>query len=394
MFYIVPNMSSDDKSREANIAESFRNELISLNSSIIEQVTDIVSKNEPASDLWPQLRKVNFDYKAKRSKILEPEKPKPEPVSPQAMAKPSQQDDFKHRILEEDVSIVWPLSPQLQSSLQIPATAEKVTIQGEPASTLRLALEDLLTQGNVLYQYFQRAVVRISPDTVVKINKSQDTTEVHILDHIRKHTQELPVPTPLGMIRIGKWAYTFTSFIPGISLDSVWSNLSLDKKCHVREQLNHHFAELRRLPIPSEEGYLGGGLPLICKGGHRFRKESSTPIANNAQFNDFLLDDSCMEQARLDYVRGCMPSDHRIVMTHGDLCPLNILVESEDVLTITGIVDWETGGAYPEYWEYVNAFRSSFIDRSDWCLYLPEFGIGKFFDEYARDHVIERFATS
>jgi aminoglycoside phosphotransferase (APT) family kinase protein len=81
-------------------------------------------------------------------------------------------------------------------------------------------------------------------------------------------------------------------------------------------------------------------------------------------------------------------------MTHGDLSPLNILVESEDVPTSTGIVDWETGGAYPEYWEFVNAFRSSFIGQGDWCLYLPEFGIGKFFDDYARYRVIERFARN
>jgi thiamine kinase-like enzyme len=79
-------------------------------------------------------------------------------------------------------------------------------------------------------------------------------------------------------------------------------------------------------------------------------------------------------------------------MTHGDLCPLNILVESKDILHIAGIVDWETAGAYPEYWEYVNAFYSSFNNQSDWCLYSPEAGIGRFFDEYARHSIIGRFA--
>jgi aminoglycoside phosphotransferase (APT) family kinase protein len=310
------------------------------------------------------------------------------------MAEPGPQEDFKHRILEEDVCIVWPLSPQLQNLLEIPATAMEVTIQGEQASVLRLTLNNLLMQGDSLYQYAQRAVFRISLETVVKINKSHDTTEVHILDHIHKHSQGLPVPTPLGMITIGKWSYTFTCFIPGVPLDRIWDNLSPDKKSHVREQLNHHFAQLRRLPLPSDEGYLGGGLTPICIAGHRFKKKSSMPIANEVYFNDFLLDDSWLEGVHIDYLRACLPSDHRIVMTHGDLSPLNILVESEDVPTITGIVDWETGGAYPEYWEYINAFRSSFIGQGDWCLYLPEFGIGKFFDDYARYRVIERFARN
>lgn len=79
-------------------------------------------------------------------------------------------------------------------------------------------------------------------------------------------------------------------------------------------------------------------------------------------------------------------------MTHGDLCPLNILVESEDIPHIVGIIDWETGEAYPKYWEYVNAFKSSFNNQDDWCLYLPEAGIGRFFDEYAKTCVIGRFA--
>lgn len=36
-------------------------------------------------------------------------------------------------------------------------------------------------------------------------------------------------------------------------------------------------------------------------------------------------------------------------LTHGDLLPQNILVEGS---TITGIIDWETAGYYPAFWEY------------------------------------------
>ncbi|CAG8285396.1 unnamed protein product [Penicillium nalgiovense] len=40
---------------------------------------------------------------------------------------------------------------------------------------------------------------------------------------------------------------------------------------------------------------------------------------------------------------------HAIVFTHGDLNPRNILAENGK---ITGIVDWENAGFFPEYWEY------------------------------------------
>lgn len=40
---------------------------------------------------------------------------------------------------------------------------------------------------------------------------------------------------------------------------------------------------------------------------------------------------------------------HAIVFTHGDLNPRNILAENGK---ITGIVDWENAGFFPEYWEH------------------------------------------
>ncbi|KAK2672421.1 hypothetical protein RAB80_012500 [Fusarium oxysporum f. sp. vasinfectum] len=45
-------------------------------------------------------------------------------------------------------------------------------------------------------------------------------------------------------------------------------------------------------------------------------------------------------------------STGRFVLTHGDLSPRNIMVDGS---TITGIIDWELSGFYPEYVEYAFA---------------------------------------
>jgi thiamine kinase-like enzyme len=42
------------------------------------------------------------------------------------------------------------------------------------------------------------------------------------------------------------------------------------------------------------------------------------------------------------------------VFTHGDLSSLNVLASGDK---ITGIVDWETAGWYPSYWEYSTAWN-------------------------------------
>jgi len=51
---------------------------------------------------------------------------------------------------------------------------------------------------------------------------------------------------------------------------------------------------------------------------------------------------------------GALPQQHRrIVLTHNDLAPRNILLRDAKVVAI---VDWELSGFYPGYWEYVKAY--------------------------------------
>ena len=48
-----------------------------------------------------------------------------------------------------------------------------------------------------------------------------------------------------------------------------------------------------------------------------------------------------------------------LIFTHADLHPRNILIGEDG--GITGIIDWETAGWYPRYWERVKALnRTSF----------------------------------
>ena len=43
-----------------------------------------------------------------------------------------------------------------------------------------------------------------------------------------------------------------------------------------------------------------------------------------------------------------------LVFTYSDLSSLNILVRGDDIV---GIIDWETAGWYPLYWEYTSAHQ-------------------------------------
>lgn len=70
---------------------------------------------------------------------------------------------------------------------------------------------------------------------------------------------------------------------------------------------------------------------------------------------------------------------HRIVFTHGDLCQRNIMVNEKG--DVTGIVDWEFSGWYPEYWEFAKALRG-WQWQNDWSDYLSWI-LEPFYSEYA-----------
>lgn len=72
-------------------------------------------------------------------------------------------------------------------------------------------------------------------------------------------------------------------------------------------------------------------------------------------------------------------------MTHGDLSFRNIIVQGE---MLTGIVDWETAGWYPDYWEYASAFYS-FFDCVDLRPTIDEF-LDPYLEERETDQIRRR----
>jgi hypothetical protein len=101
-------------------------------------------------------------------------------------------------------------------------------------------------------------------------------------------------------------------------------------------------------------------------------------------------------------IHSFMREDHRMVMTHGDLHPRNIMVkwerneesaEGEQSIRVTSLIDWELGGWYPEYWEFVKALQTINARSSvaDWCDYLPTEAIGKWPVEFSIDSLIGRW---
>lgn len=145
--------------------------------------------------------------------------------------------------------------------------------------------------------------------------------------------------------------------------------------------MKRYFAELRTIPNPyrSEYGICNAAgqscVDWRLKGG----ATTNGPYVNEGVFNESL---------RI----GILPdlshrSDHDIVFTHGDINMRNLLFKDG---RISGIVDWETAGWYPEYWEQTKCHYSvkrttrwlDVVDRVFDGKYLTELEIERQYWDY------------
>ncbi|KAL8387344.1 hypothetical protein RB595_009974 [Gaeumannomyces hyphopodioides] len=262
------------------------------------------------------------------------------------------------------------------------------------------SLNSLLREGEVLHELHEHWVVDIGSDNVVKIGLGIDPDHISNLQHINEHMPEIPTPRFLGALSGGRLTYIFMSRSQGVTLESIWPDLTVGQKLSVKQQLAEHLKRLRQKSPLAGQTRLGSFESGICKDLRRSLRVSSAPLHSETEWNDFL----CKEPGRtvtafITMIRSFMTEDHRIVMTHGDLHPRNIMVvtgasdDGEADIRVTSILDWELAGWYPEHWEFVRALSTigSRERWNDWVEYLPADAIGQYPVEYSLDCLIHRW---
>ncbi|EIW56387.1 uncharacterized protein TRAVEDRAFT_49213 [Trametes versicolor FP-101664 SS1] len=124
------------------------------------------------------------------------------------------------------------------------------------------------------------------------------------------------------------------------------------------DDLRRAFTELRSIPAPHSDAVSGlHNTPLSsvrCTiGPYTFGPFESQLAFKNAIFSQV---SNLFLKSRLPALRQLADpvhaKRHRIVFTHADLHACNVLVHEG---RLSGIIDWEHAGWYPEYWEYTMA---------------------------------------
>ena len=237
-------------------------------------------------------------------------------------------------------------------------------------SKVRIAIYDFLRK---LGQYFYgppdhtATVQRLPFGLYLKYHGVADSfrNEFNALNMVRKYTT-IPAPRPLDIVTMQEKessiffpdykAYKLITKVPGAPLSRCQEVMSDDDFARIADQLEHYLAQIRNIPREVKSDMeVCNTLGKACRDPRIRLGDPIGPFADEVAFSQMLRFSE--DPAR---------QGHKILFTHADLNPRNILVDEilrSDGSTgwsVTGIVDWETAGYYPEYWEYSKAMFEHF----------------------------------
>lgn len=303
-------------------------------------------------------------YRWAMPKVKAPERPPPE-----------QPRDWLHQKLDaiDTASILYPLSEPASALLH----------NYSESTSLAASLKTLIFHSERLFELSIRgAVVKCSDEIVIKVfPDSRDLTEYHSLQYLADHACDLPVPRPHGLIMLGSFCAMFMSYIPGVTLDKAWPSLSHEAKLYLQKQLDIIFSRLRALRQDD-----GPGLGGVCGEGVKdyrimevfaYKGITTARGFDELQFSAKHRASSCYVKLLRSFLEEQNKTLQGSVFTHGDLKKSNVMVEQDptdaNAYTITGVVDWEDSGFYPEYYECTTLSNGqSIMHDDDWYLYVPD----------------------
>ncbi|KAL1866866.1 hypothetical protein Daus18300_006569 [Diaporthe australafricana] len=204
-------------------------------------------------------------------------------------------------------------------------------------------------------------VISISPRCCIKSTPFTRLAEASAMLFVARHTTSVPVPRVYSAFERDGRAYIVMERIDGENLADGWNGRPGESKARILEQLKAIVEELRAIKPPPG---VGAGVANVDGGpifDHRLPCRSLWgPFPTIRDFHQELRGGIAVADIQDD---ASSPGVKRMaefhekasqgpVFTHGDLSSLNILVRGDRVV---GIVDWETAGWYPPYWEYTSA---------------------------------------
>ncbi|KAF5606707.1 kinase-like domain protein [Fusarium subglutinans] len=201
---------------------------------------------------------------------------------------------------------------------------------------------------------------------------------------VRDQTK-VPVPRPLDLVCDADASYLVTTTMPGQRLGSYIDVLSDDDLDTFKRDMQKYMAQLRSISRQGDQRHaisnaVGGPCYdyriVACRDYDKERGHFFGPFTDEEEFNNTLRTPALPDVFH--------STGHDIVSTHSDINMRNILMHKG---RISGIVDWENSGWFPDYWEYTKAHYVTKLNKR-WLTVVDR--IFANFGDFKVDLAIER----
>jgi Phosphotransferase enzyme family len=225
----------------------------------------------------------------------------------------------------------------------------------------------------VLSKQTGSSVHQVNDDYVLKAGTRVRPAETAAMSLVQRHT-DVPIPSFIHSEydERRQQGHLWMGVVPGRTLDVVWDKLHVNTKRWVCRNIWSMIGKIRGIRRPPE-----------CQPFFQCLADGSTthdPLIEdlNQPPRPLLSDDALRARIHERYLHyagrryalelpDMLPRSSSSIFTHADIAPQNIMVDS--TCRITGILDWEAAGWYPEYWEYANIMRPA-CQFGDWQLWM------------------------
>ncbi len=204
---------------------------------------------------------------------------------------------------------------------------------------------------------------------IVKTGVNASIMEAKAMMFVRQHTS-IPVPEVHMVFQHEGVTHIVMDLIDGIALREAVDHddtgsfnptgalVTADQVLSIMQQLKGFIAELRELGrrFPQQEPHFGSWPEGPFRNSYFHPAYPQNPFTSVDEFHAHFLDRLRLlgpqVQETYDMLEGARSEcgESEPVLSHGDLAPRNLLVKDG---RIVAVVDWETFGWYPDFWEYM-----------------------------------------
>lgn len=222
----------------------------------------------------------------------------------------------------------------------------------------------------VLSKQIGRLVLEHDFSYVTKSGYGVRPVEAEAMRLVSQHTS-VPVPEILFKSFGSDYGNITMTLIPGMLLEKKWDKLDEETKRPICRQIWDLILEIRTIQPPVELK----GLFQCAADGSPTRdplledlQEPARPLTSDSELRDRIYERYLHFGGRRfeSQLPDMLPRSDSSVFTHADIAPRNIMVDEQN--KITGILDWEYAGWYPDYWEYAQIMRPAF--QGDWSMWM------------------------